>query len=81
MKRYTVSGVRERLAEALDEASRGIPVVIERKGTRYRLVVDETPQRRGTRRAHIEILDPAVADGDWRWDDGPGGLLFRGGRG
>ena len=32
MKRYTVAQVRERLASALDEVERGVPVVIERRG-------------------------------------------------
>ena len=31
-KRYTVAAVRERLADALDEAEKGIPVIIERRG-------------------------------------------------
>ena len=35
VKRYTVAQVRERLASALDEVERGVPVgVIERRGVR-----------------------------------------------
>ena len=37
MKRYTVAQVRERLSEALDSAEAGKPVVIERRGVRFRL--------------------------------------------
>jgi hypothetical protein len=81
MKRYTVSVVRERFAEALDEAERGVPVIIERKGVRYRLAVEKPASSGKSRRsAHIEILDPAVADGVWTWDWTPRALAFRGKR-
>lgn len=80
MKRYTVSVVRERLAEALDEADSGVPVIIERKGVRYRLAVEKPPSSRRPRRSHVEILDPAVASGQWSWDWTPKGLAFRGKR-
>jgi antitoxin (DNA-binding transcriptional repressor) of toxin-antitoxin stability system len=77
MKRYTVSLVRERLSEALDEAEKGVPVIIERKGVRYRLTVDKPARARKTRRPNIEVLDPAVAEGQWTWDWTPKGLRFR----
>jgi antitoxin (DNA-binding transcriptional repressor) of toxin-antitoxin stability system len=68
MKRYTVAQVRERLAAALDEAERGVPVIIERKGVRYLLAV-ERPKARATRRPSIiETLDDAVASGQWTWN-------------
>jgi len=77
MKRYTVAVVRERLAEALDEAERGNPVIIERKGVRYRLTVERPVSPRTARRSHIEIRDPAVLRGQWSWDWTPKGLAFR----
>ena len=78
MKCYTVSLVRERLAEALDDADRGVPVVIERRGVRYRLVREQTKTAKRRRRAPaIEILDPAVTEGQWTWDWHPAGLRFR----
>jgi len=77
MKRYTVSLVRERLSEALDEAEKGVPVIIERKGVRYRLAVDKPASARKARQPQVEILDPAVADGQWTWNWTPGGLKFR----
>ena len=79
MKRYTATVARERLSEALDEVDRGVPVVIERKGVRYR-ISRETPKPRtrgAARKPTIEILDTAVADGQWTWDWRPGGLRFR----
>ncbi|MEX2271429.1 MAG: hypothetical protein WD690_08170 [Vicinamibacterales bacterium] len=78
MKRYTVSQVRERLAEALDEADRGLPVVIERKGVRYSLKVEKpAAPRRRPRKSIITYMDPAVEAGQWTWDWRPGGLRFR----
>jgi hypothetical protein len=81
MKRYTVSGVRERLAEALDAAERGVPVVIERKGVRYRLSLDAGARPRTSRRpARVQVLDPDVEDGRWTWRVTGSGLAFRQGR-
>ncbi len=78
MKRYTVSQVRERFAEALDQADRGVPVVIERKGVRYSLKVEQPVAARTRRRKSIiTYMDPAVEAGQWSWDMGPHGLRFR----
>ena len=77
MKRYTVALVRERLAEALDEAERGEPVFIERKGVRYRLSLDTQKPRRTRRASRIQVLDPAVAAGTWTWDWTAAGVRFR----
>jgi hypothetical protein len=76
-KRYTVASVRERLAEALDQADKGVPVVIERRGVRYRLTV-ERPQKKAPsrRRPRITVVDPAVLSGEWTWDWTPDGLAF-----
>lgn len=77
MKRYTVSVVRERLSEALDAAERGEPVFIERRNVQYRLLLDTPKTRRKRREPLFEILDPAVAEGQWTWDWSPGHLKFR----
>jgi antitoxin (DNA-binding transcriptional repressor) of toxin-antitoxin stability system len=77
MKKYTVSVVRERFAQALDEAQRGEPVFIERKGVTYRLSVDRPKKTATPRKTHFEILDPAVEAGQWTWDWTPGRLAFR----
>jgi hypothetical protein len=83
VKKYTVTVARQRLAEALDEAERGVPVYIERRGVRYQVSV--SPRKVKTRKtAHgppaIEIRDPAVARGRWTWGWSPKGLNFRGRR-
>ena len=77
MKKYTVAMVRERLAEALDAAEQGVPVVIERRGVRYTLAVEGRKKRRQKRTVAIQILDPAVARGEWHWDWSPGGIEFK----
>lgn len=77
MKRYTVSQVRERLAEALDQADRGESVVIERKGVRYSLRVDRPPRKPKKHKPMFKVLDPAVAAGQWTWDWEHGTPTFR----
>lgn len=79
-KHYPVSVARERLADILDQAEGGSPVFIERRGVRYRLSVEPPPRRRKAAPPRIEIVDPAVEQGDWTWDWTPDGLTFRGRR-
>jgi antitoxin (DNA-binding transcriptional repressor) of toxin-antitoxin stability system len=76
MKRYTVAQVRERLAEALDQADAGVPVLIERRGVRYRITTEANRAPVSRRKARIDILDPAVADGQWTWAWTAEGLTF-----
>lgn len=79
MKRYTVALVRERLAEALDEADKGVPVVIERRGVRYTLAVERPKRKRKGRTRIVTVLDEAVRDGQWTWEvSAGGGVRFRG---
>jgi antitoxin (DNA-binding transcriptional repressor) of toxin-antitoxin stability system len=77
MKRYSVSMVRQRLADVLDEAASGTPVVIERRGVRYVLRAEARPAPKRPRRPLIEVLDPAVARGEWEWTLTARGLRFR----
>jgi antitoxin (DNA-binding transcriptional repressor) of toxin-antitoxin stability system len=77
-KRYTVAHVRERLSDALDEAERGVPVFIERHGTRFQLsLAPERARRSSARKPRIEVLDPAVQSGLWSWEWTPSSLKFR----
>jgi antitoxin (DNA-binding transcriptional repressor) of toxin-antitoxin stability system len=77
MKKYSVGMVRERLSEALDEAQRGEPVFIQRRGVEYRLSVEPPKRRTKPTRPKIELIDPAVAGGQWTWDWSNGTLTFR----
>jgi antitoxin (DNA-binding transcriptional repressor) of toxin-antitoxin stability system len=67
MGKYTVSMVRERLAEALDDAERGEPVYIERRGVTYELTVRKAPIRRKKATRQIDILDKSIVQGNWTW--------------
>jgi antitoxin (DNA-binding transcriptional repressor) of toxin-antitoxin stability system len=77
MKKYTVSLLRERLSDALDQAERGEHVFIERRGVTYRLSVDKPRRPRRSAAPRIEILDKAVEAGAWTWDWPGGELRFR----
>ena len=76
-KRYTSSQVRERLSDVLDAAERGEEVVIERRGARFILRLDPSIRPVARRRKPaIDVLDPAVAKGEWTWTWKPTGLAF-----
>ena len=70
--------VRERLSQALDEAQRGEPVLIERAGVTYRLSVEGAAPRSRRRAPLIDVLDADVSGGSWTWDWDAGGMQFRG---
>jgi hypothetical protein len=69
--------VRERLAEALDDADRGEPVFIERRGVTYELTVRKAPSRRKKATRQIDVLDKAIVDGTWTWQWDKGALKLR----
>ena len=69
--------VRERFAEALDEADRGVPVFIERRGVTYELTVRKAPRRPRKATPQIEILDEAIAGGNWTWEWKKGDLRLQ----
>jgi hypothetical protein len=76
MKRYTVAQARERLADVLNEAERSGSVVIERRDVQYVIQAKRRARPPRSRRSVIETLDPAVADGQWRWNWSASGLRF-----
>ena len=68
MKTYTMSGLREQLAGAFDRAERGEPVVIARRGRRFRLVA-EAPSNAKTRTpAFFKVTDPRLLETGWTWE-------------
>jgi hypothetical protein len=77
MKHYSVALVRERIAEALNEVDRGVPVIIERRGVRYRLTREPRAPARGRRKPVIGHVDAEVLGGEWSWDWAPEGLGLR----
>ena len=76
MKTYTASQARARLAEVLDLAESGQTVFIERGRVRFQLGIQRPARRRARHKPLIEILDPAVQDGQWTWEWEAGGLKF-----
>ena len=78
MKHYSVATARQHLAEALDAAEAGLPVVIERRGVRFRLAREALLRRAAAMSAPplVEILDPAVEAGTWTWTTTPRGARF-----
>jgi hypothetical protein len=77
MKKYTVGMVRERLSQALDEAGRGESVLICRGDVEYRLSVEPKRRARKVPKPRVEIVDAAVAGGQWTWDFAGGQARFR----
>lgn len=74
MKRFTASDARRELFRILDSVEKGEVIVLERKGVRFRLILDRDESRpeEGTRK-RLMIRDPAVLSGEWTWtadDDG-----------
>jgi len=69
--------VRARFAQTLDEAQRGEPVFIERKGVTYRLSVEKPTTAAHSPKPYIDVLDPAVEARQWTWDWSPTKLRFR----
>jgi antitoxin (DNA-binding transcriptional repressor) of toxin-antitoxin stability system len=76
MKRYTTAQARARLADALDDAEAGTPVVIERRGVRFLIVCEPAATVKAKRTPLVEILDPAVERGQWTWTPARGRLRF-----
>jgi antitoxin (DNA-binding transcriptional repressor) of toxin-antitoxin stability system len=77
MSRFTATQARQNFARILDQAAGGQPVTIERGKLRFRVVMET--KRRSPRAAKclIEILDPAVAEGNWTWQADKKGLSFK----
>ena len=77
MKHLKVAEARARLGEVLDEAERGVPVFIERRGVRFKVVAEaaETPLKAAA--ADIfSFVDQDVMSGNWTWTAGRKGLAF-----
>jgi hypothetical protein len=76
VKRYTISRARERLADVLDEVDRTGSVVIERRDVQYVIRAKRASRKSGAGRSMIDVLDPAVAEGQWQWNWTAKGLDF-----
>jgi antitoxin (DNA-binding transcriptional repressor) of toxin-antitoxin stability system len=80
MKRYTMAQVREQLASVLDDAERGEPSIIERRGVRFLLTVEQNARAAKPRQSVIETLDPSIESGQWTWEWTRKGVRFKAGK-
>lgn len=62
--------------EILDRAEQGTPVVIERRGVRFRLIAEKDRPSAASKTALFDFVDPAVMAGQWTWKAGAKGLGF-----
>jgi antitoxin (DNA-binding transcriptional repressor) of toxin-antitoxin stability system len=77
MKDLKVAEARARFGELLDEAEKGRPVSIERRGVRFRLIAESAGVSKRSKTAPLfEFVDASVADGQWSWKPGRKGLAF-----
>jgi hypothetical protein len=69
------------MADVLDEVERHGSAMIERGDVQYVITVKRRTARNGRKgkaRSRIDIVDPAVAAGEWRWEWTPDGAQFKG---
>ena len=67
MKRYSASQLRQNLSRALDEVEQGQPVVVDRRGRRFRIVPDRSPSRADTVKPIFRVADPDLLERGWTW--------------
>jgi prevent-host-death family protein len=75
-KYLKVAEARARFGEILDEAENGTPVVIERRGVRFRLVAEPAAPSKRSGKPLFEFVDAGVMSGQWTWKAGTKGLAF-----
>ena len=80
MKTYPVSKARERFADLLDEVDQNGGVIVERRKVEYVITVRPVRKDQKARRSAIQIVDPAVGNGQWRWTWTSEGIRFAGRR-
>lgn len=67
MKRYSASELRQHLARAFDEIERGEPVIVERRGRRFRIVAEPATKRRARIKPFFKLRDVRMLDRGWTW--------------
>ena len=75
MKHLKVSEARAQFGEILDNAEKGLPVIIERRGVRFAVVVDK-PSAPATAAPLFAHVDPDVLSGQWTWKPKKAGLTL-----
>ncbi len=75
MNRYTASEARREFFRLLDSVERGEEVVLERKGIRFRLVLDQRNTGSQGPARILEVDDQDILSGEWTWTAGADGQL------
>ena len=81
MTRFTASEARRELFRILDSVEQGEEVILERRGTRFKLILDPGQKQRDLPTNQLKVDDPVVLSGEWTWavgDDGHFGFRGRG---
>jgi prevent-host-death family protein len=76
MTHMKVAEARARFGEILDEAEKGTPIIIERRGVLFRVVAEADDAAPAATRALFDFVDPSVMSGQWTWKAGAKGLAF-----
>lgn len=78
MKHLRVAEARARFGEVLDDAEKGAPVIIERRGVRFRVVAEaaQAPDAGSQGEPLFAHVDSAVMAGQWSWKPAAGGMAF-----
>jgi len=74
MTRFTASAAQLQLFELLDVVEQGEEVVVERRGTRFRVVLDDARSDE-IPPSPLIIKDPDVLAGNWTWQADENGQL------
>ena len=59
----------------LDSVENGEEVILERKGIRFRLLLDRESRGKGKPVKRLEVTDREVLSGQWSWAAGTDGQL------
>lgn len=76
MRHLKVAEARARFGEILDEAEKGAPVVIERRGVRFLVVAEPGHPSVAAKPSLFAFVDAEVMTGQWTWKAGAKGLTF-----
>lgn len=76
MTHMKVAEARARFGEVLDEAEKGTPVFIERRGVRFRVIAEPGEPSTTDNAALFDFVDASVMSGQWTWKAAAKGLAF-----
>jgi prevent-host-death family protein len=76
MARYTATEARRQLFDLLDAAEQGQEVILERRGKRFKLILEVQPTK--PHKNPVVFMDETLESGEWTWaSDSEGQLEFK----